>query len=44
VARVRSLLPTHSHSRIKAEHNLLLTHPDAVVDSVLAWSGRKVHG
>jgi 3-oxoadipate enol-lactonase/4-carboxymuconolactone decarboxylase len=44
VARVRSLLPTHSHSRIKAEHNLLLTHPDAVVDAMLAWSGRKVHG
>ena len=38
VARVRSLLPSHSHCSIKAEHNLLLTHPDAVVDALLKWT------
>ena len=35
VARVRSLLPGHSHYPLKAEHNLLLTHPEAVVDAML---------
>ena len=32
VARVRSLLPAHQHVSLDAEHNLLLTHPDAVAD------------
>jgi pimeloyl-ACP methyl ester carboxylesterase len=35
VARVRSLLPNHSHVRIKGEHNLLLTHPEEVVNAML---------
>jgi pimeloyl-ACP methyl ester carboxylesterase len=38
VARVRTLLPPHLHCPIEAEHNLLLTHPDVVVDSVLSWN------
>lgn len=38
VARVRSLLPPHSHFAIAAEHNLLLTHPDAVVEALVEWS------
>ena len=37
IARVRALLPTHSHCPIDAEHNLLLTHPDVVVEAVLGW-------
>lgn len=37
VTRVRSLLPQHSHQALKAEHNLLLTHPDAVVDVLTDW-------
>ena len=28
LARVRSLLPPHSHCPVAGEHNLLLTHPD----------------
>jgi pimeloyl-ACP methyl ester carboxylesterase len=39
VARVRSLLPKHSHVRITAEHNLLLTHPDEVVEALLSKGG-----
>ena len=35
LARMRSLLPPHSHYRVPAEHNLLLTHPDAVVEALL---------
>jgi pimeloyl-ACP methyl ester carboxylesterase len=38
LARVRSLLPPHSHCPVSAEHNLLLTHPDAVVDALVKWS------
>jgi pimeloyl-ACP methyl ester carboxylesterase len=38
VARVRALLPPHLHCAIPAEHNLLLTHPEAVVDALLRWS------
>jgi pimeloyl-ACP methyl ester carboxylesterase len=38
VARVRSLLPRHSHCPVPAEHNLLLTHPDIVVDALVNWS------
>ncbi len=37
VARVRSLLPAHSHCRVAAEHNLLLTHPNAVVSALVDW-------
>ena len=37
VARVRSLLPRHSHCAVSAEHNLLLTHPDAVVSALVDW-------
>jgi pimeloyl-ACP methyl ester carboxylesterase len=37
LARVRSLLPRHSHHAVAAEHNLLLTHPDAVVGAVVDW-------
>jgi len=37
IARVRSLLPPHSHCPIDAEHNLLLTHPDVVVDAIRDW-------
>ena len=40
IARVRSLLPNHSHLAIKAEHNVLLTHPEEVVEAVRAWSGK----
>ena len=35
VARVRSLLPNHTHIRIKGEHNLLLTHADDVVNAIV---------
>lgn len=38
LARVRSLLPPHSHCPVSAEHNLLLTHSDAVVDALVKWS------
>ena len=37
LARVRSLLPPHSHFPVPAEHNLLLTHPDVVVDALVNW-------
>jgi pimeloyl-ACP methyl ester carboxylesterase len=38
VAKVRALLPPHTHCRIKAEHNLLLTHPETVVEAVVRWA------
>jgi pimeloyl-ACP methyl ester carboxylesterase len=38
VARVRALLPPHSHCPIDAEHNLLLTHPDVVADWMCRWN------
>lgn len=38
IARVRSLLPPHQHCAIPAEHNLLLAHPDLVVDALVQWS------
>ena len=38
VARVRALLPRHSHCPVSAEHNLLLTHPDAVVKALIDWA------
>jgi pimeloyl-ACP methyl ester carboxylesterase len=38
VARVRSLLPDHSHCSLRAEHNLLLTHPENVVEAVVAFN------
>ncbi|MGC3981819.1 MAG: alpha/beta hydrolase [Steroidobacteraceae bacterium] len=37
VTRIRSLLPSHTYRQVNAEHNLLLTHPDAVVSTVLDW-------
>jgi pimeloyl-ACP methyl ester carboxylesterase len=37
IARIRRLLPDHRHYEIAgAEHNLLLTHPQAVVDALCA--------
>ena len=42
IARVRALLPGHTHCPIDAEHNLLLTHPEVVVDAVLGWMRRPV--
>jgi len=41
VARVRALLPPHLHCEIEAEHNLLLTHPDAVADALVSWKTRR---
>ncbi|MEJ0084951.1 MAG: alpha/beta fold hydrolase [Pseudomonadota bacterium] len=38
IARVRSLLPSHAHCPVGAEHNLLLTHPQVVVDALVKWS------
>lgn len=38
VARVRSLLPAHSHCAVAGEHNLLLTHPEVVVNALVDWS------
>ena len=38
LARVRSLLPPHAHCPIEAEHNLLLTHPDAVTEALVKWT------
>jgi pimeloyl-ACP methyl ester carboxylesterase len=38
IARVRALLPPHKHCAIPAEHNLLLTHPELVVDALVQWS------
>jgi pimeloyl-ACP methyl ester carboxylesterase len=40
IARVRALLPSHLHHPIAAEHNLLLTHPDVLVDALLDWIRR----
>jgi pimeloyl-ACP methyl ester carboxylesterase len=37
VARLRALLPAHRHLSLPAEHNLLLTHPEAVADALAAW-------
>ena len=37
-ARVRELLPPHSHQSIEAEHIMLLTHPEVVVDALVRWS------
>ncbi len=37
VARVRSLLPPHSHCPVPGEHNLLLTHPEIVVNALVDW-------
>jgi pimeloyl-ACP methyl ester carboxylesterase len=38
VARVRSLLPLHSHASItRAEHNILLTHADTVAATLVKW-------
>jgi len=37
VARVRSLLPPHEHVSLPAEHNLLLTHPEQLMDALLQW-------
>jgi pimeloyl-ACP methyl ester carboxylesterase len=39
IARVRSLLPPHEHRAVPAEHNLLLTHPELVVDALVQPSG-----
>ena len=36
IARVRALLPPHAFCPIPAEHNLLLTHPQSVVDALTA--------
>lgn len=37
IARIRALLPAHAHVAVPAEHNLLLTHPDGVVDALVNW-------
>jgi 2-(acetamidomethylene)succinate hydrolase len=37
IAKIRALLPAHAHVSVPAEHNLLLTHPDAVVDALVGW-------
>jgi len=37
LAQVRTLLPGHDHCSIAAEHNLLLTHPDEVVQRIVRW-------
>ena len=37
LARVRSLLPPHSHCPVAGEHNLLLTHPEVVVNALVEW-------
>jgi pimeloyl-ACP methyl ester carboxylesterase len=39
IARVLSLLPPHAHKPVAAEHNLLLTHPEVVVEELIKWSG-----
>ena len=41
VAKIRSLLPTHQHLALAAEHNLLLTHPEAVVRALAEWCGAR---
>ena len=38
VARVRELLPKHHHFPLQAEHNLLLTHPEDVVQALVRWA------
>jgi pimeloyl-ACP methyl ester carboxylesterase len=40
VARVRTLLPDHAHRSVEGEHNLLLTHPEEVVDALRRWAVR----
>jgi pimeloyl-ACP methyl ester carboxylesterase len=44
VARVRSLLPPHSHCPVPGEHNLLLTHPEVVVEALVDWTARTKSG
>ena len=39
LAQVRALLPAHEHFALDAEHNLLLTHPNEVVEELVRWSG-----
>jgi pimeloyl-ACP methyl ester carboxylesterase len=41
IARVRTSLPPHLHCPIEAEHNLLLTHPQVVVDALLRWNSQQ---
>jgi pimeloyl-ACP methyl ester carboxylesterase len=38
IARVRALLPGHHHLSLQAEHNLLLTHPEDVVQALVRWA------
>jgi pimeloyl-ACP methyl ester carboxylesterase len=38
IEHVRTLLPDHAHRSIDGEHNLLLTHPDEVVDALRRWA------
>jgi pimeloyl-ACP methyl ester carboxylesterase len=38
IARVRALLPRHHHFSLPAEHNLLLTHPEDVVQALVRWA------
>jgi len=42
IARVRSMLPRHQHLSLQAEHNLLLTHPEDVVQALVPWAGREL--
>jgi len=38
ITLVRTLLPPHTHCAIKAEHNLLLTHPEEVVAALIRFA------
>jgi len=35
---VRALVPRHHHFSLPAEHNLLLTHPEDVVQALVRWA------
>lgn len=41
VGRIRSMLPPHAHASLPAEHNLLLTHPVAVAETLVEWQSRR---
>ena len=38
LSRVRSLLPAHRHLALRAEHTLLLTHPQEIAAALTQWA------
>jgi pimeloyl-ACP methyl ester carboxylesterase len=44
IEKVRSLLPAHEHCAVPGEHNLLLTHPQLVVDALVKFAAPAASG